>query len=155
QIVPLEVGEDVFHEKWISSRLFQWWISTAVVEAINEGTRGSEQIIEVSVLRVVHGFDIRNAAVTVNHQIRHVTGMDAYLIEDGSSARGCHSLLSEARLEVIQEIELQVVHDRRINFILTSFGIWTGRRADCVQIAIKHHACRSYDPSPCARLGKI
>ena len=49
------------------------------------GTAVEKRLIEVPSLRVVDGFNVRNATVTFDHEVLDVTGGTSYLRQDSSS----------------------------------------------------------------------
>src|SRR6185369_3467713 len=117
--MPLEIAEDVLNKIGIPRRNLQRRVSTAIVEALDHGARGCEQAIEVSLDRVVDGFDVGHAAIVIDLQVGDVAGSAPDAIENSSAEIRAGILFSEPRLEVVQKIEFEVIDNRRIEFILT------------------------------------
>src|SRR5438445_11768558 len=121
--MPLEVGENVFHQKRIALRHFQWRIAAAIVKAIYEGGCRGEKIVEVSPNWIVNGIEIGDPAVVVDGQVGDMARIAADPVEDRPSQSRHRILLSSTRLEVVQKIELKMVHDRGIEFVLPGLHV--------------------------------
>ena len=146
--MPLEIAEDVLYHIRIPLRNFQRRISAAIVHAVDHGARRCKQAIEVSLDRLIDGFDVGNAAIMIDRQVSHVAGSAAYAIENSSAKIRAGILFSESRLEVVQKIEFEVIDNRGIKFILARDRVGWRRGAYLVLRAVKHHAGRSGDLLP-------
>ena len=84
-----------------------------------------------------------------------MTGVAPDSVEFSLSQLRCRILLAYSRFEIIHEIELEVIHGGRIDFIVAASGIRVGRRIDSIRGTIQHHAGGSYHSCPSVGIGQI
>src|ERR1017187_2025142 len=127
--------------------------STAVVYFLIKGSRCSEQRVE-DALWIVHSFQVGDTAIMVDGHIPNVAGRTTYPVKYSPASVRHRRGLAMSGLEIVQQIELKMVDDCRIDLV-SILSIGRRRRADLVFRAIEHHARRSYYTSTCARLEQI
>src|SRR6516165_5723500 len=68
---------------------------------------------------------------------------------------GGRILLAEPGLEIVQKVELQVVDNRGIDFVLPRFAVASRRWTDLVQLAVEYHPRRSHHAITFTRLRQV
>ncbi len=151
EVVALEVGEDATHREALPGRALQRRMSGIVVDRAQPRARRGEQAIEAALLRVVSGLDVGDALIDVDAVIRHVAGGATGLLEQAAAlSRGGRIGLVAPGLEVVEEIEFEVVDERRVDLVDHAVVVAVlaragdRRRSELVQRAIEHHARRRH-----------
>src|SRR5215510_10651806 len=73
QIVALEIGVDVSHQKGLKQRLLERWETAPVVHSVEQRCHRREEIVEDTPRRVVDRIYIGDSPVMIDLQIRNVT----------------------------------------------------------------------------------
>src|SRR5438105_3956559 len=144
QVVAFEVREDVLDQERISQGQLQIREPAAIVHVLIESGGGGEHTVEdaISLSRVVHRLYVGHATVVVDSQIRNVAGRAANLGEYRAASVGRAVLDVVAGFEVVQQVELQMIHKCGID--LASIVVGRGGRTDLVLGTVQHHSRRSY-----------
>src|SRR5581483_8990501 len=98
-----------------------------------------EQAVECSLARIVDGFDVGHAPVAVHGQVCYMARSAADDVEDVTSQSGSGILAGVGWLEIVEQIECQVVDNRRINLV-SVLRIWRRRRTDLILRAVEDHS---------------
>src|SRR5581483_9569783 len=138
-IVAFEIREDVSHHEGTPQWQLQWRLSAAIVFDVVERAGGGKHAVEDAVRRIIGGFDIRDAAIVVDVQIDAVAGGTTDLVECDAAPVGHRVLNVMCRLEVVEQIELQVVNNGWIDLV-SVLRVGRGRGFDLVLGAVQHHA---------------
>src|SRR5690606_10460066 len=116
QVVALEVGVNVLYEErpafWHQLRQ-----RLPVMFDVEERRSSGVETIEDAVPGVMAGFHICDPPVALNPEIRRVTVRTADLLQKFFPLLSPVRLLAERRLEVVEQVELQVVDHRGVDFI--------------------------------------
>jgi hypothetical protein len=138
QVVALEVGEDVLHHEGLPGRQELGVLQTvdgidvAIGEHLDAHRGAREEAIEDPVDGIVHGLYVRHAAVALERQVLHVTLRAADLLHQGQTLPATRRLPAATGLEVVEQVELQVVHHGGVDLVHDSVavGIGIAARAD-------------------------
>src|SRR5438552_533082 len=111
EIVALEVREDVLDQERLQGWTLQRRELGPVVDGREEGRGRREQPVEDAAYGIEGGFDVGDASVAIDLQIRLVAARAANVHEDAAPVARDRRLLTRAGLEVVQEVELEEVDD--------------------------------------------
>src|SRR5207244_799041 len=119
QVVAFEVREDVLDQERISQGQLQVRVPAAIVHVLIEGGGGGEHTVEdaIGLSRVIHRLHVGHTTVVVNGQVRNVARSAAGLREYRTAFIRCAVLDVVSGLEVVKQVELKMVHNRRIYLV--------------------------------------
>ncbi len=149
--MALEVSEDVLHHERLEPGCLQGREAARVGTRIEEGRRRREQMVEVPPLGVVDRFDVGHTAVAGEQEVLDVARSAADPLERFQSSSRGRGLHVGRRLEVVQQVELEVVDDCGWHFVARDVAVdlesrvGNRRSFDLVQLAVEDHAGGSHD----------
>ena len=87
--MALKISEDVSDQEWLQAGLFQRGEPQMIIDGIEQGTRGREEVIEDTVFLIKYGFNVRNPAVPA----------DTRWTRDSSDSASLSSLHAKTKLQ--------------------------------------------------------
>jgi hypothetical protein len=150
EVVSLEVRVDVAHDEAAVNGLLDLRQSRHVVERREKRRRRREEPVEVATVRIEARFHVCHTTIARNHMLRDMTLRALDMLEEPPTALRFGGDLAAPGLEVVEQVELEIVHDGRIDFTCAA------RRAfDVVGGAIEHHTCRRHHTRSSVGRGEI
>src|SRR5215467_4763022 len=98
---------------------------------MKQGCSCRKEVVEDPVDSVVGRFYIGHSSILVDRQVLDVTRRAADLVEDGKAVLRAGGLLACPWLEVVEQVELQMVHDGGVDLVRIREGI---RRRRCLDL---------------------
>ena|SRR5207245_6345668 len=129
--MAFEIRENVFDHKWISQGQLQRWVSAAVVVRVEERGGCSEQGVENAVHRVIDSLNVSYPAVMIDREVGDMAGGATNLVEYSAPVVSGAVLHVMPRFKVVEEVELQVIHNGGIHLIPV-LRIGSRRRTDLI-----------------------